>query len=168
MKTSRVVSLVVAALLAVTTTLPAPEPPSDADNLKKVTGPLSAVEAKLQGIWKPGYTLVFEGRDFCADTQPGEWYEGYIVIRTDEEPAQFDFVIEECPGCSFKGHTSTGIFYVDGETIVVLSPTPGEARPQDFESKDQLVKMRFKGDGRSQVPGEHCSTWSATAILPAR
>ncbi len=133
---------------------------------EKPTGPLSPLEAKLQGTWKPGYTIIIEGRDFCADTQPGEWYEGFIVIRADEETAQFDFVIEECPGCSFKRQTSAGIFYVDGEAIVVLSPTPGGARPQDFESKD-LVKMRFKGDGRSQVPGEHCSTWSATAILPA-
>lgn len=139
-----------------------PEPPSDADNLIRTTGPLSPLEAKLQGTWKPGYTIVIDGRDFCADTQPGEWYEGYIVIRADEEPAQFDFVIEEC-ACGFKGQASTGIFYLDGETIVVVAPVPGKARPQDFEGKDQLVKMRFKGDGRSQVPGEHCSTWSATA-----
>ncbi len=72
-----------------------PEPPaSDADNPKKTTGPLSPLEAKLQGTWRPGYTIVIDGRDFCADTQPGEWYEGYIVLRTDEEPAQLDFVIE--------------------------------------------------------------------------
>ena len=140
-----------------------PEPPaSDADN-PKATGPLSAAELKFQGTWRPGYTIVIDGRDFCADTQPGEWYEGYIVIRPDEELAQIDFVIEECPGCSFKGQASTGIFYLDGETIVVVAPSPGKARPQDFEGKDQLVRMRFKGDGRSQVPGEHCSTWSATA-----
>ena len=39
--------------------------------------------------------------------------------------------------------TSAGIFYLDGETIVVVAPVPGEARPQDFEGNDQLVKMRF-------------------------
>ena len=83
-----------------------PEPPATkADNPKQATGPLSPLEEKLQGTWKPGYTIIIEGRDFCADTQPGEWYEGYIVIRTDEEPAQNDFVIEEC-ACGFKGETS--------------------------------------------------------------
>ncbi len=67
------------------------KPPASNADRPKATGPLSAEEAKFQGTWKDGYTLIFEGRDFCADTQPGEWYEGYIVIRTDEEPAQIDF-----------------------------------------------------------------------------
>jgi uncharacterized protein (TIGR03067 family) len=133
-----------------------PEPPvSDADKPKKATGPLSPQEAKFQGTWKPGYALIIEGRDFCADTQPGEWYEGYIVIRTDEEPAQIDFVIEEC-ACGFKGETSKGIFYSDGETIVVVAPPPGKARPQDFEKKDGLVILQLKRDGNSQYPATHC------------
>ena len=121
-----------------------PEPP--ASNADKPTGPLSPQEAKFQGTWKPGYTLIIEGRDFCADTQPGEWYEGYIVIRTDEEPAQIDFVIEEC-ACGFKGETSTGIFYWDGETIIVSSPEPGSARPQEFK-KDSGNMLRLKPEGR--------------------
>jgi len=146
--------LVGAPLMAVETE---PEPPSDADNPKKTTGPMSPLEAKLQGTWKPNYTIVIEGRDFCADTQPGEWYEGYIVIRADEEPAQFDFVIEDC-ACGFKGMTSEGLFYLDGETVVVVSPPPGNARPQDFEveKEDGLVVMRFEPDGQSQYPGTHC------------
>ena len=130
---------------------------SNADK-PKATGPLSAEEEKFQGTWKDGYTITFEGRDFCADTKhPGEWYEGYIVIRTDEEPAQIDFVLEECAG-GCNGQTSKGIFYWDGETIVVVAPPPGEARPQDFEveEKDVLVMMRLKRDGRSQFPAEHC------------
>ncbi len=133
-----------------------PEPPeSDADKPKTATGPLSPQEAKFQGTWKSGYTIIIEGRDFCADTQPGEWYEGYIVIRTDEEPAQIDFVIEEC-ACGFKGETSKGIFYSDGETIVVVAPPPGKARPQDFEKKDGLVILQLKRDGNSQYPATHC------------
>ncbi len=134
-----------------------PEPPSDADKPKKATGPLSPQEAKFQGTWKPNYTIVIEGRDFCADTQPGEWYEGYIVIRTDEEPAQIDFVIEEC-ACGFKGETSKGIFYSDVETIVVVAPPPGKARPQDFEveAKDGLVRLRLSHDEKSQSPATHC------------
>ena len=134
-------------------------PASNADRPKKATGPLSAQEAKFQGTWKGGYTVIIEGRDFCADTQPGEWYEGYIVIRTDEEPAQIDFVIEECPDCSFKGQASPGIFYWDGETIVVSAPPPGEARARDFEKpKDgrAMTMMRLKRDGKSQFPAEHC------------
>ncbi len=46
-----------------------PEPPSDAENPEKATGPLSPQEAKVQGTWKDCYTLTFEGRDFCADTK---------------------------------------------------------------------------------------------------
>ncbi len=145
--------LVGAPLMAVETE---PEPPSNADN-PKATGPLSAQEAKFQGTWKDGYTIVVEGRDFCADTQPGEWYEGYIVIRTDEEPAQIDFVILVQSG--ERGlKTSPGIFYWDGETLVVVAPPPGKARPQDFEKKDGLVMLRLKRDGRSQFPAHHCST----------
>ncbi len=134
-----------------------PEPPASNADRPKATGPLSALEAKFQGTWKPNYTIIIEGRDFCADTQPGEWYEGYIVIRTDEEPAQIDFVLEECPG-GCDGQTSKGIFYWDGETIVVVAPPPGEARPQDFEvdEEDVLVVMRLKPGGKSQHPATHC------------
>jgi len=134
-----------------------PEPPaSNADN-PKATGPLSAQEAKFQGTWKDGYTIIIEGRDFCADTQPGEWCEGYIVIRTDEEPAQIDFVIEENASGPNGNNTSKGIFYFDGETIVVLAPPPGKARPQDFEkTNDPMVRMRLKRDGKSEHPATHC------------
>ncbi len=145
--------LVGAPLMAVETE---PEPPaSNADN-PKATGPLSPLEAKFQGTWKPNYTIIIEGRDFCADTQPGEWYEGYIVIRPDEEPAQIDFVMEECAG-GCHGQTSKGIFYLDGETIVVSAPPPGAARPQDFKkTNDPRVVMRLEPDGKSQHPATHC------------
>ncbi len=139
-----------------------PESPSNTDNPKKATGPLSAQEVKFQGTWKGGYTVTFEGRDFCADTKkPGEWYEGYIVIRTDEEPAQLDFVIEE-DASGFNGNTSAGIFYWDGETLVVRAPVPGEPRPQEFkgddkDDKNKTVFMRLKR-GRPQFPADHCST----------
>jgi uncharacterized protein (TIGR03067 family) len=147
--------LVGAPLMAVETE---PEPPGNAENPEKATGPLSAQEEKFQGTWKGGYTLTFEGRDFCADTQPGEWYEGYIVIRTDEEPAQIDFVILVQSG--ERGlKTSKGIFYWDGETLVVRAPPPEEARPQEFKADDKTVptvRMRLKRDGQSQHPATHC------------
>jgi len=93
---------------------------------------------------------------FCADTQPDEWYEGYIVLRPDEEPAHFDFVIEDC-NCGFKGQTSEGIFYLDGETVVVLSASPDSTRPPNFEKSDEpRVSMRFEPGGKSVWPAEHC------------
>jgi len=135
-----------------------PEPPaSNPDSPKRATGPLSELEEKLQGTWRVSYTIIIEGREFCADTQPGEWYEGYIVLRPDEEPAQFDFVIEDC-ACDFKGRTSEGIFYLDEETIVVHSPPPGNPRPKDFEIKEEegLARLRFDQGRGSRYPATHC------------
>ena len=65
------------------------------------TADLTELEKKVQGVWRDGYTIVIEGRNFCADTTRGEWYEGKIVIREDTEPKQFDFVIENC-ACGFS------------------------------------------------------------------
>ncbi len=117
------------------------------------TGPLSAQESKIQGDWQAYdfksnqkmYRMKFNGRDFRADIRD-EWYEGYVAIRPDEEPAHFDFMIEDCD-CGFKGRASTGIFYWDGETIVVSSPEPGDARPLEFK-EDSGTMMRLKPEGR--------------------
>jgi uncharacterized protein (TIGR03067 family) len=78
--------------------------------------------------------MTFEGRDFRARARPDdkdkdESYEGYIVIRPDEEPAQIDFVVLPQPG-----RISKGIFHFDGETIVVKAPESGLPRPGDFEA----------------------------------
>ena len=129
-----------------------PGDPSNADR-PKATGPLSAQESKLQGVWqaynvksnKKLYKMKFEGRDFRAD-RGDEWYEGYIAIRTDTEPAHLDFMIEDC-ACGFKGRTSTGIFYWDGEMIVVSGPEPGDARPQEFKEAGGSM-FRLKREGR--------------------
>ncbi len=75
----------------------------------KATGPLSAQESKIQGDWQAYdfksseklYKMRFSGRDFRADVRD-ERYEGYIAIRTDEEPAHLDFMIEDCQ-CGFRG-----------------------------------------------------------------
>lgn len=121
------------------------------------TGPLSAAEAKFQGTWKGGYTIVIEGREFCADTQPGEWYEGYVVIRADEEPAQIDFVILVQSG-EPNGNASEGIFRWDGDTVVVVAPPPGNARPRGFDVDEEgvVVELRLKRDGQSRHPAAHC------------
>lgn len=110
---------------------------------------LSAQESKLQGDWqaydfqsnKKTYTMRFEGRKFRAE-RDDEWYEGHIAIRTEAEPAQLDFAIEDC-GCGFKGKTSTGIFYWEGESIVARSPEPGAARPKEFDdSSGAMMRLR--------------------------
>ena len=128
---------------------------TEPDKPAKPTGPLTKLEQQLQGTWRIGYTVVIEGREFCADTQPDEWYEGYIVIRSDTEPAQIDFVIEDCGlPCSFKGKTSEGIFYLDDGIVVAHNPPPGNPRPKDFEDKDP-TRLRFE-QRESGYPATHC------------
>jgi len=119
-----------------------PEPPANNAVPPKATGPLSPEEERFQGDWKAyslknnrlEYAMTFEGRDFRARARPDdkdkdESYEGYIVIRPDEEPAQIDFVVLPQPG-----RISKGIFHFDGETIVVKAPESGLPRPGDFEA----------------------------------
>lgn len=128
------------------------EPPGNLDT-PRAKGPLSAQESKFQGVWQAYdfksneklYKMKFEGRDFRADTRD-QWYEGYIAIRTDTEPARLDFVIEKCE-CGFKGQTSTGIFYWDGKTIMVSAPAPGDDRPREFD-KSSGSMFRLKPEGR--------------------
>ena len=55
-----------------------------------------------------------------------------------EEPAQLDFVIESYE----EVRTSAGIFYWDGETLVVRAPVPGEPRPQEFKGDDKDDKKQ--------------------------
>ena len=126
------------------------------DNPAKPKGPLTELEQSLQGTWRIGYTVIIEGRDFCADTQPNEWYEGYIVIRPDTEPPQIDFVIEDCGGpCSFIGKTSEGIFYLDDGVLVAHNPPPGNPRPKNFEEKEP-TRLHFERGGKSVYPATHC------------
>ncbi len=86
--------LVGAPLLALETE---PEPPANNAVPPKATGPLSPQEETFQGDWKAydlfksnrlEYAMTFEGRDFHVRARPDdkdrdEWYEGYIVLRTD-------------------------------------------------------------------------------------
>lgn len=109
----------------------------------KATGALSPAEERLQGVWKAitieydreDYVIAFDGRDFRAvgrrdgeDTD--ERYEGYVVLRTDVEPAWIDFVILPQPG-----RISRGIFRFDGEAVLVKAPEGGMPRPRGFEEE---------------------------------
>ena len=126
-----------------------PKPPATVTD--RPTGPLSAAEERFQGDWKAydfdsnrlEYAMTFEGRAFRARVRPDdknrdERYEGYVVIRPDEQPAQIDFVILVPPG-EREPKTSKGIFYVDGETIVMRAPHFGEPRPRDFKNDDKPI-----------------------------
>ncbi len=145
--------LVGAPLLALETE---PEPPANNAVPPKATGPLSPQEERFQGDWKAynlfksnrlEYAMTFEGRDFHVRARPDdkdrdEWYEGYIVIRTDEEPAQIDFVVlvySGEPGLRI----SKGIFYFDGETVIVKAPEHGLPRPRDFKRDDKSAPIAF-------------------------
>ncbi len=132
-----------------------PEPSANNAAPPKATGPLSPQEETFQGAWKAydffksnrlEYAMTFEGRDFRARARPDEKdrderYEGYIVIRTDVEPAQIDFVVLKESG--EPGRISKGIFYFDGETVTVKAPESGLPRPQDFESDDKNAPIAF-------------------------
>ncbi|ANM30906.1 hypothetical protein ABI59_16975 [Acidobacteria bacterium Mor1] len=133
-----------------------PKPRPKATAADRPAGPLTPEERRFMGVWRDGYTLVFDGRDFCADTQPGEWYEGFIRIRTDVEPAQLDFVILVQSGQP-NGNTSEAIFRWDGDTIEVLAPSPGSPRPPAFAEKTEgLVRLELRKDGKSKFPASHC------------
>lgn len=56
------------------------------------------------------------------------------MIRTDTEPAQIDFVVLKDSGK--PGRISKGVFYFDGETVVLKAPEHGFPRP-DFENDDE-------------------------------
>ena len=130
------------------------EPGSSASDTAppKASGPLSPQEERFQGDWKAygiksgrlEYAMTFAGRDFRARGRPDdedhdERYEGYIVIRTDVEPAQIDFVVLRESG--EVGRISKGIFHFDGESIVVKAPESGLPRPRDFDSSPGPIAL---------------------------
>ncbi len=139
-----------------------PEPSANNAAPPKATGPLSPEEERFQGDWKAydlfksnrlEYAMTFDGRDFHARARPDdkdrdEWYEGYIVLRTDVEPAQIDFVVLDPSG--EPGRISKGIFYFDAETVIMKAPEHGLPRPRDFEGDDKgkpIAFLRLSRDG---------------------
>lgn len=123
---------------------PPPAPP-------RATGELTAAEKLFQGSWqsylyesgKRSWKMRFQGRGFHADGGggPDEFYAGYVSIRPGTSPAQIDFTIEECD-CDYEGSTSRGIYYEDGESIVLAAPPPGTPRAASFEQEDQMLRLR--------------------------
>ena len=126
-------------------------------NLLPLVGPLTEAEQSLQGIWRGGYTIVIEGREFCADTQPGEWYEGYVAIRDDVEPAEIDFIIVMQSGGP-NGNASKGFYRWEDETLIILSSVPGTPRPETFvlDRDEPMVELHMRLDGEASNPATHC------------
>lgn len=123
---------------------PPPAPP-------KATGALTVAEEFFQGTWQayeykpdtPSWRLRVNGRSFHAEGggQPGEWYAGYVSIRTQTSPAQIDFTIEDCD-CSYEGATTRGIYYEDEGNIVMAAPPPGMPRAKNFKQMGEMMRLR--------------------------
>jgi len=145
--------------LAVTHQSTPPDPPvtvSRSDTaeiaMKRGDGPLSPAETKIQGRWQAfdfgsnnrTWRIRFDERSFHADGGVDDWYKGQVVLRPDEDPAHFDFVIEDCR-CELKGQTSTGIYYWKDDALVISAPRPGSRRPMRFNDRSgdmmRLEKM---------------------------
>jgi uncharacterized protein (TIGR03067 family) len=112
--------------------------------------PLSEVERKLQGEWQARdfssnsrlWKMSFDRRAFHAQGGTDDWYKGQIVLDPDAQPAQINFLIEDCR-CPYKGQASTGIYYWDGEAIVIAAPQPGIKRPDRFvERSGQMIRLK--------------------------
>jgi uncharacterized protein (TIGR03067 family) len=89
-------------------------------------------------VWK----IEFREQQFRGVLGPDDWYEGKIRLRTKTDPAQIDFVIEDCR-CNYRGMTSKSIFRVTDETIVLATPQPGHPRPTAFSNKDgRMVELK--------------------------
>lgn len=109
--------------------------------------PTSAPPAKWLGHWQAyeygtkSWTIRFEGRNFHAVLGVDDWYRGTIALRPEMEPAEIDFLIEDCR-CSLVGRTSKAIFAWDGDVITLAAPSPGSPRPTVFDEKSgQIVRL---------------------------
>jgi uncharacterized protein (TIGR03067 family) len=124
----------------------------------KATGDLSDAERLFQGAGRlksdgsamTTGTLSIDGRDFSADTIHGQ-FAGYVSIRSDTSPAQIDFTIQGCE-CKFDGMASTGIYRMDGDTIVFATTAPGEPRPKAFTGLDETKVMMVRATSDSGMP----------------
>jgi hypothetical protein len=132
---------------------PATPPQQSADPVvaqESSTDPLTDAEERLQGQWQAyaygtefkHYEISFDKRQYRADGEAGDWYTGRIDVRDESEPAQLDFVIEDCE-CKYKGMTSLSIFRWEGAYMVMAGPEPGADRPEDFdESSGDMMELR--------------------------
>lgn len=146
-KATRTLTLLLLALLSLSTHWADDEKVSPPPAPLKATGELTDGERLFQGAWRLGEykndahlgTMRIDGRDFSADSVHGD-YTGYVSIRSGTSPAQVDFTIEDCE-CKFEGMTSTGIYYEDDGAIVFAGPAPGDPRPDAFNKPNEMWRM---------------------------
>ena len=88
------------------------------------------------------YTMEFDETAFKAKTVDGGWYTGVIELWPDKKPARIDFNIIDCD-CTSQGTSSHGIYYMEGDTIVIAAPVPDEKRPKKFiEESGQMMHLK--------------------------
>jgi hypothetical protein len=71
---------------------------------------------------------------------PDDKYKGSLAIRTEPEPEEIDFLIEDY-NCGYEGGSSLAIFCVEGEVIRLIAPHPGTARPTTFDNQPGRAVM---------------------------
>lgn len=123
---------------------PAP-PPGPAESFPVQTAEMLE---PFQGSWQAyqygskAWTLDVEKQRFRGVLGPDDWYAGKIRVRPDADPAEIDFMIEDCR-CTYRGMASQAIFRKEGETIVLAAPPPGSPRPKVFNPDDgRMVELR--------------------------
>ena len=109
--------------------------------------PISDIE-KLQGTWvvwelgREGEAkLIFSGNsiDFKG-AHPQEWFKGNAVLNEESTPRQIDFTISECAIPDHVGKTSKAIYKLEGNTLTLAGPRPGdESRPNSFDPSGARV-----------------------------
>ena len=121
---------------------PAPEPAAS------FPAQTAEILQPFQGSWQAyqygskAWTIDIQEQRFRGVLGPDDWYEGQIRLRPDRDPAEIDFMIENCR-CSYRGMTSQGIFRLNGKSIVLAAPTPGSSRPDAFNPNDgRMVELK--------------------------
>jgi uncharacterized protein (TIGR03067 family) len=135
------------AVASVRDSSPVSPPPEPAEDFPAQTPELLQ---PFQGSWQAyqygskAWTLEIQEQHFRGVLGPDDWYEGKIRLQPESDPAQIDFVIEDCR-CNYRGMTSKAIFRVNGESIVLAAPQPGQARPKRFNKNDgRMVELKRK------------------------
>ena len=115
-----------------------PPKPAPAGNEPRIEGDWQAEDFSSHfKMWR----IRFDDPGFHAEGGEDDWYKGRFTVRPEESPSQIDFAIEDCI-CSYKGMTSRGIYFWDGDSLVVSAPTPGKPRPSQFvKSSGQMIRL---------------------------
>ncbi len=133
---------------------PVPPPTETAPSVAEAETIPSGEDDKINGRWQAfdfgttvkTYRMKFDEGGFSAENGSDEWYVGNIEVWPQESPAHIDFNIKDCR-CDFKGMTSKGIYYWDGESLVISARAPGSERPTRFvKTSGDMMRLRRAGE----------------------